>query len=724
MPESRTSQSVRFGAARWALLLGVAVVTYLVFPAPPLAETPVLRVGDIAPRAVVAPIGFTLRKSDEAIALEAERRAAAVPPVYRYDPTVRDTALVRARAFFSAVAEAGADPARIRAAAEGLRLALSDEDIAYLGTPGERDRLEAALLDLLDRALRGSVMEGVGELGAAGSATVLEDGRDRALPRDSIVTFGDLLIMADDAAQALRSAAGERLLRRLTVALVRPTLVRDDVATERRKAIARRSVDSVRARVKSGATIVTAHDTVTEMQHDLLVALRAATRAQAEAGTGGSVPRAAGLVLYDLIVLSPFWLLLMLYRRETWREHREMVFLAALMAVTIALAALMVRLFPARNELLPVPMAALVVSLLYNGRVAAVCALTLAIVLGTQWPVHDTDTLFFALAGGVAAAIGVRVVRRRQHLYLTVVVVAGAYAVAAVTVGLMHGWGLRAMVTSAVIGVVVAIVSTALALLVLPVAESATRITTNLTLLELADPGRPLLKRLALEAPGTWQHSLAMANLCEAGCNAIGANGLLARVGCYYHDIGKLNNPRYFVENQAGGESPHDRLTPRQSAQIIRRHVQDGLELAREARLPRVIQAFIPEHHGTQQIKFFLDRARGRPGEDEIDLADFRYPGPKPQSVETAVAMMADAAEAAVRVLANPTAEQVRSAIDHLIDQRIAAGQLVEAPITLRDIDRVKAEFARVLVGMYHGRIEYPAESGGITAQFSSIRRA
>ena len=267
---------------------------------------------------------------------------------------------------------------------------------------------------------------------------------------------------------------------------------------------------------------------------------------------------------------------------------------------------------------------------------------------------------------------------------------------------------------SAFLGVLMAPASASLAMIVTPIAESATRITTDLTLLELSDLGRPLLRRLALEAPGTWAHSLAMANLCESACNIIGANGLLARVGCYYHDVGKLANPRFFMENQGGGPNPHDELSPTESARIIRNHVLDGIALAEDAGLPEVVKAFIPEHHGTTEITYFLSRARLLASDGRVNPADFRYPGPRPQSAETAVAMLADSAEAVVRVLDDRRPELVREAIEQLVAQKLSSGQLDEAPLSLVDLDRIKREFARVMSGTYHKRIGYPRAAAAL----------
>ncbi|MGH7656775.1 MAG: HDIG domain-containing metalloprotein, partial [Gemmatimonadales bacterium] len=282
----------------------------------------------------------------------------------------------------------------------------------------------------------------------------------------------------------------------------------------------------------------------------------------------------------------------------------------------------------------------------------------------------------------------------------------------------MHSWPPITMAESIVRGAVMTVVSASVAMMLIPLAEWMTGITTDITLLELADPSRPLLRRLATEAPGTYAHSVAMASLCEQACNAIGANGLLARIGCYYHDVGKLVQPKYFVENQVTRINPHDQLPPADSARVVRSHVVEGLRLGREAGLPPVVLAFIPEHHGTMYLDYFRDRARQDGTYANTDDDAYRYPGPRPRSVETAVTMLADSAEAALRVLGEPTPERIRSAIEYLIQQKVEAGQLKEAPLTLSDLDRVKEEFVQHMTGIYHARVEYPGTSGGIAALF------
>jgi putative nucleotidyltransferase with HDIG domain len=264
-------------------------------------------------------------------------------------------------------------------------------------------------------------------------------------------------------------------------------------------------------------------------------------------------------------------------------------------------------------------------------------------------------------------------------------------------VGISIGWGIAS-----------AIVASLLAIGFLPVLESFTGVTTDQTLLELSDLNRTLLKRLSLEAPGTYAHTVNVANLAEAASHAIGANGLLTRVGAYYHDIGKLVKPQYFIENQPRGRNPHDKLKPAMSSSIIRNHVLEGLKLAEAAKLPEVVRRFIPEHHGTQQISFFYNRAREADPDGQLNPGDFSYSGPKPQMKESAILMLSDAVESAARALPDPTPARIRELVERLVTQKITEGQLDQSPLTLREIDIIKDSLASVLTGMYHHRIDYP----------------
>ncbi|HEU4787023.1 MAG TPA: HDIG domain-containing protein, partial [Gemmatimonadaceae bacterium] len=362
---------------------------------------------------------------------------------------------------------------------------------------------------------------------------------------------------------------------------------------------------------------------------------------------------------------------------------------------------------------------AVILSALFDQRISLIAVMVLITLVAGQSVFRGTNALFINLVGGAVAAVSVGEIRRRNQSYRWIMSIAGAYVITAIAIGLTLDLPSRTILISAGFGILNALACVLLAILLLPMAEAFTGIETDLTLLEWSDLNRPLLQRLSVEAPGTYAHTIAIANLADAACRAIGANALLARVGAYYHDIGKIARPQYFVENQDKGRNPHDVLTPGASAQIIRNHVREGLELADAYKLPRALRAFITEHHGTGTISYFLDKAR-QVDRREADAAEFAYPGPLPQTAETAVVMLADGIEASARVLHDPTPQRIRDVVEHIVRQRVEQGQLADAPLTLRQLETIKAEFTRVLVGMFHNRIDYPAATGGVTSEFAS----
>ena len=678
---------------RWSLLAGVAVLTHLAFPPPAGRESPGYHSGEIAGREVTAPISFVVHKSAEEIEREAEANANAVRPVFHFDPSAIDSS------------RAALD--RLIANAAGHPADLLPEERAWLAAPGRARAVRAALDGFLTRILSQGVADAGVVLAEPSPELMLErGGRERVVARDSLLTFADYLDRAEAALPASRGPVAQRVFRKLAAEAFRPSIRPDPRETEIRRREARAAVDSVRAVVRAGERVVAAGEVVSPLTRQKLLALRDAEEEEAERFE--LLRHTIAPILYNGIILSVCWLLLMLYQPETYRDFRQMAFFAGLFAAVVLGTAEVARLFPHRPELIPAPLAAILVTVLYNARLGVITALVIAVLLGAQWTMQDDHTLYFTLVGGAAAAMSVRVVRRRVHLVRVIWVTWAGYLVGAVTLGALQGWPVTWIAASALTGVVTSVGCAALALLLLPFAESVTRVTTDFTLIELSDPSRPLLRRLATEAPGTWAHSLMLANMCETAADTIGANGLLARVGCYYHDIGKLSRPNHYVENQAGGLNPHDRLPAAESAAIIRSHVTDGLALARAARLPRVVRDFIAEHHGTTPITYFLERARARDPSFDPSAPEFHYPGPRPQSRETALVMLGDTVEAGVRTLSDPAPDQLRRTIDRLVDQKLRSRQLDDAPLTLRDIERVKEAFARVVGGLHHARVEYP----------------
>jgi len=260
------------------------------------------------------------------------------------------------------------------------------------------------------------------------------------------------------------------------------------------------------------------------------------------------------------------------------------------------------------------------------------------------------------------------------------------------------------------VGLFTPILSVGLALFLLPVIEPVVGISSDLTLLELSDLNHPLLKRMALEAQGTYHHSQVVGQLAEQAARAIDANSLLTRVGALYHDLGKLQKPDYYVENQRIGDNKHDELSPSMSALVISAHVKDGIELARKWRLPQAVVDFIPEHHGTNVMEYFYHKALEGEGNETVKVDDFRYPGPKPHSRETAILMLADAVEAATRSLGKPTPSRIKEITKQIVDKRMLSGELDESNLTLSDLAGIRQAFIPLLTGIHHTRIVYPGQ--------------
>jgi putative nucleotidyltransferase with HDIG domain len=262
----------------------------------------------------------------------------------------------------------------------------------------------------------------------------------------------------------------------------------------------------------------------------------------------------------------------------------------------------------------------------------------------------------------------------------------------------------------ALVGIVMGTLAASLTLAAFFALSALLDVTTPFQLMELSRPTHPLLRRLLLKAPGTYHHTLLVSNMAEQAANQIGADGLLARVGTYYHDVGKTVRPYFFTENRVGGDNPHKNLDPRTSANIIISHVQDGLDLAEKHNLPSAIRAFIPEHHGTSLVLAFYRMAVNAAGDEGEDVheEDFRYPGPKPQSKESAILMLADGCEARVRSAEPESAEEIERIVREMVKMRLDSGQLDESDLTLHDLQLVQASFLNVLQGVFHPRVKYP----------------
>ncbi|HOM98663.1 MAG TPA: HDIG domain-containing protein [Acidobacteriota bacterium] len=497
-----------------------------------------------------------------------------------------------------------------------------------------------------------------------------------------------------------------------------PNAYFDEEATRvaEEKAMAR--VDPVFVQIKRGKIIVRAGDEITEQvlaQLEALQALRSQERWEA---------RALGSFFVVSIFLFAFWTLL----PESRRIRRSRAFL--LVTMVLVGAVLLDRLFfwlgggladslqarvPADPVnfycFAPIALGSVLLTLLLGVQTAVLFTVVHGVAVGLL--TRDLFMTVYAVGGGLLAAYALRHYRDRFTLIRAAGWIGGANVLIALAFQLIMPGGsveLSSFVIRSLGGLLSGFLSAIAATVVLPPLESLFGLTTDLRLLELSNLNHPLLRRLALEAPGTYHHSITVGTLAEAGAEAIGANSLLIRVGAYYHDVGKLKHPEYYVENQVYSTNKHETLSPSMSSLILASHVKDGLAIAKELKLGPAVSDLIPQHHGTRVMTYFYQKAREAAAErgEALREDDFRYPGPKPQTKEAAILMLADQVEAAARTLQAPTPGQIRGLIDRVVQATIQDGQLSECDITMRELKLVARAFERVLTGIHHHRIEYP----------------
>ena len=357
---------------------------------------------------------------------------------------------------------------------------------------------------------------------------------------------------------------------------------------------------------------------------------------------------------------------------------------------------------------IPFAFAAVLVTLLVDPNVGFLVSIALSILSGLYY--GDIYLGTYVMVGSLAGIYSSRQYKERAAVLKAGLTIGIVNTLGLLAIGFLRGGPLTSSTAffKLSIALLSGMLASALASMLLPALESLFKITTDIRLLELSNLNAPILRRLSVEAPGTYHHSLMVGTLAEAAAEAIGANPLLVRVAAYYHDLGKMLKPEYFVENQVFGINKHETLSPSMSCLIIASHVKDGLELAKEIGLSQRIRDMIPQHHGTRIMTYFYQKAKEAAKNQEVIEADFRYPGPKPQTKEAAIMMMADSVEAASRTLSNPSPAQVQGMINRVVDAIVADNQFDECDITLRDIRLVKESFFKILTGIYHRRIDYP----------------
>ena len=711
----------RARGVRWRYLLvrGLLVVLLLVLAAalPGGSRTRDryrYREGDIARERVVAPYDFRVQKDETALRREQQEAAVSIPPVFVVDTRVSSETLARYAGFqeraMTVVLDPSLDLAERTRRLRTLGVPLSDEAAGALAAPGRTRRTLRELGGILNELYSAGVVAEKRNNMLFGYRLVNVREGETELPKPVSLLYDrrEALAHADQRAQEAFASdpAGARLQSELAGPFVQPNVAYDQAETEYRRVQAQGGVPTVAGFVQKEEMIVDANQ---KLDRGALLKLRSLRNLElARQGRSEFLYPPVARMLLMLLFIAAFATYLRMELPGVFRNNAMLAIFTLLSAVVMGLAQLQVGLFGLSEFTIPLAMAPLVVASLMEKRPALVFTLLLAVATTAIVELRP-PFIPVAVMGGVTAVYSMARLRHRWEFGRAFFTIALANLAAILAWDLARATSAQAVARDALWGGLNAFFAVSLAFMVLPLVEHLFGMTSDITLLELSDLNRPLLRRLQLEAPGTYHHSMVVGNLAEAAAEAIGANSLLARVSAYYHDIGKLGKPEYYAENEpVFSKSRHEELTPSLSVLVVKSHIGEGLEMARKHRLPSAVLDAIPEHHGTMAMAFFYHKALEK--DPLARREDFAYPGPRPRSRETAILMLADGVEGASRALGEPTPSRIRGLVARIIQERVQDGQLDECGLTLSEMARIREAFIPVLTAIFHVRVPYPED--------------
>ena len=656
--------------------------------------------GQISPLDITSPRGVVL--VDEVRTAELKRQAAAsVQKVYQEDPKAKSNTLQAVNL--------------IHAQIQGLQLQPELDEPAKLTKANEIIQAQFYQDIPVNEVLKEQTLRTVLQADETIYATLnSESERLVEILMARPIKEEDLEEIRDQTGiEANRSSLKSTYRDWVTVILqntIRPSLVLNQEATDQLVTEAQNKVLPVERTIKQGQVIVRKGDPVTPESLEIL-------RQLGLLQTKSAWVTLAGFALLVLVVMAVCIISLRQYYPQILASERLVVLLCLLFIITLLAARGVAAInFSDRPEassticyLIPMAAGSMLISILFNSRLGVLATIIMSIFVGIIAGQHDVSFMIVAMVGGLVGVYGASKVDQGWDLARGGLLIGGANVVVILAAGLLaydSTW--LKILWGTFFGLLNGLLSGVLAIGILPYLETLFGITSSIRLLELANPNHSLLKRLLLEAPGTYHHSVLVGNLAEAAAEAVGGHPLLVRVGAYYHDIGKLKRPYFFSENQFSLDNPHDKIAPSLSALIITSHTKDGVELGRQHRLPDLVLDIINQHHGTGLVSYFYQKALEKDQYDSVQELTYRYEGPKPQSKEAALVLLADTVEAAVRSLQKPTPGRIEGMVRRLIKERLNDGQLEECDLTFKDVNLITESFLRILNGMHHTRIEYP----------------
>lgn len=669
---------------RWLIYIAVFLMTYLLLLTSIAPKKHNLSVGDIAPVDIKAPIDTideiaTQEKIQEAIAKAKEDKQ------YSVKSEVKTQAIENVNKLFSKISseisssKEAKDKLTEVKKVEAFKLSDDEYNTLLALSASQVSDVQNIAINTLEEVY----------------AKNIEDNNYEALQNARNIALEEL--QSNNLDMAL-----EDCLTTIVYSQINPNFFIDTEKTEEKIKEAEKSVQ--KEIIKKNQIIVKEGEPVTERQIEILEELGLLSNGITKSNVSSFLALA---VLVALILFIQFSYIYK-ERPDVFKSTKLITLISSINIIVLGLSMGLNIISP---YIIPVVCGAILMTILIDYRISLVTNLLnlifISIIVG-----FNPSIILLSILSIILGSTAVKKVQQRNDIIYSTGYIAVIIGVLALTIGMISSNNLKENLIQTGYTLIGVVLSGILAVGLLPFFESIFDVVTNIKLLELSNPNQPLMKKLIMEAPGTYHHSMMVANLAEAAAELVGGNPVIARVGAYYHDIGKTKRPYFFGENQIARDNPHDKITPNLSTLIILSHTKDGLEMAKEQKIPKVIQDIIVQHHGTTLVKYFYFKAKKEAeNPDEIKEEDFRYPGPIPNTKESGILMLADSVEASVRSITDPTKGKIEEMVNNIINDKLNNRQLVDCDLTLKDVEIIRKSFLKTLDGIYHHRIEYPSEA-------------
>lgn len=678
---------------KYLILVGAILLLNIVFPPPPVGPKKYdVSHGEIAKQDIIAPYDFLIPKTEEELARERREITKRIPPIYELDRTVEESVMKELAALNTFIDSLD----RIEEIPRDSIIKIIQRTYA----------IEYSIIDYLMKTNRNRLLRDIGaELDVFYARGVVDEKKPQyriitIVNNDNEIVESTEILYTVAQADSIIEQTHRDEYARLMRFFLKPNILYNEKRTNGRIDEVFANIPKTKGQVLKGELIVEKHKRITENAMEKIAALG---KTYISIGTWEIVKT---VLFRNLIFLSLMYLVfrLSIVAGIGFFEKKNLYFIALLTGAYLVIGYLV----NITNVvyLLPISFFIILFALYFNMYIALVFSIIFAALFGITH--NSMPILIFLLVSGIVSAFSTQTINTRHSVYrpMMYIALANVLVIIFIDIYLLNG---KIQLVHIGEGILNSILGGVLFVSFLPLFERLFDFTTDLTLLELGNLNLPLFKEIALEAPGTYHHSIVVGSLAEAAARKIDADPILARVGAYYHDIGKLKKPEYFIENQIGVKNPHDTLKPQMSALIIISHVKDGVDMAKKMKLPKTLVSIIEQHHGTTTVELFYKKALN--DKEDVQEDTFRYPGPKPKNKEAALIMLADTVEAAARSEKNITVTKLQKILKDSVVRKFSDGQLDDCPVNRQDLENIKTAFLSILTGVFHPRIEYDAQN-------------